>query len=391
MNSRADLDTPGGSPPGYLDAIAGVPLSAGTLAAWHNAANKAWSDPARMHHAGRQSGLLLDAARASIATFLGSSPSHVFFAGSAPDALRAAINGIYRVQSGRSRRVLVGAVESMAVLGAAANLEGAEIVTIGIDRKATSTPGAPTGAISLVELEQALIEGAALGCIQVANAEVGTHQPFARALRMCRDAGVPLVADATGVITHADVPSDFDVLVAPARDWGGPAGVAILVTNPLLRWRPEEAPDRGWIGGFPDIPAAVAAAVALEEAAPNWQERAESHRQMIDRVREFLASSHVSNATMSAGSETDRLPHVLTFTISGAAGGALVTELDKRGIQVASGSACTADTRMPSHVLEAMGLAHNASVRISLPPDCSEERIDLFLTELPAALEEVSS
>ena len=172
------------------------------------------------------------------------------------------------------------------------------------------------------------------------------------------------------------------MLVAPARDWGGPPGVAIVVTSPNLRWRPEEAPDRGWIGGFPDIPAAVAAAVALEEAAPLWQEQTDSNRAMIDRIRSELLRMSLE----LAGDPVDRLPHILTFTITGAAGGALVTELDARGIQVASGSACTADTRMPSHVLEAVGLPNEASIRISLPPDCSAATVDLFLRELPAAL-----
>jgi len=275
----------------------------------------------------------------------------------------------------------VGSVESMAVLGAAGSLPGAEVVSLTLDSVAN------TGAVGLTGLVSQLNVGAALACVQVANAEVGTRQPFTQALTACRKAGVPLVADATGVITHDDLPTDFDVLVAPARDWGGPPGVAIVVTSTNLRWRPEEAPDRGWIGGFPDIPAAVAAAVALEEVAPLWRLQADSNRAMIDRVRSELFSMNLS----CAGDPVARLPHILTFSIKGAAGGALVTELDKRGIQVASGSACTADTRMPSHVLEAMGLPNDSSIRISLPPDCSEETIDLFLTQLPAALAVVTA
>ena len=367
--------------PGYLDAIAGVPLTTATLSAWQSAASQAWSDPARMHYAGRASGLLLDSARASIATFLGVSPANVFFAGSGPDALRATIGGIFAIRSRISPRILVGSVESMAVLGAAGSLPGAEVVSLTLDSVAN------TGAVGLTDLVSQLNVGAALACVQVANAEVGTRQPFTQALTACRKAGVPLVADATGVITHDDLPTDFDVLVAPARDWGGPPGVAIVVTSTNLRWRPEEAPDRGWIGGFPDIPAAVAAAVALEEVAPLWRLQADSNRAMIDRVRSELFLMNLS----CAGDPITRLPHILTFSIKGAAGGALVTELDKRGIQVASGSACTADTRMPSHVLEAMGLPNDSSIRISLPPDCSEETIDLFLTQLPAALAVVTA
>lgn len=366
-------------PLGLLDAIAGVPLSPDVLAAWHSAASQAYSDPARMHHAGRKSGLLLESARTSIAHSLGVPQQNVFFAASAPDAIRAAIFGIYRVRSAVSKQVLVGAVESMAVMGSAQALPGAEIVTIECDEN---------GAVSIDSLLKSMEEtpagGPAMVCLQVANAEVGTRQPFGQALAACRERGVTLIADSTGVITHDQLPADFDVLIAPARDWGGPPGVAILITATHLRWRPDEAPDRGWIGGFPDIPAAVAAAVALEEST-GWESSANRARDQINQVRTALQESGLT----CAGDADNRLPHILTFTITGAAAGALVTELDKRGIAVAAGSACTADTRMPSHVLEAMGLPNDASIRISLPRNCSQETIDLFLRELPPALEHV--
>ena len=91
------------------------------------------------------------------------------------------------------------------------------------------------------------------------------------------------------------------------------------------------------------------------------------------------------------GDANNRLPHIVTFTIKGAAAGALVTELDKRGIYVASGSACTADSRMPSHVLQAMGIPHESSIRISLPSSCSPEEIETFLDVLPDAIKAVVS
>jgi cysteine desulfurase len=160
-----------------------------------------------------------------------------------------------------------------------------------------------------------------------------------------------------------------------------------LVTNPGFHWRPEEAPDRGWIGGFPDIPSAVAAAVALEEKS-DWEVSAQQSRELIDVVRGKLENIGIVGFQCT-GDPHNRLPHILTFTIEGAAAGALVTELDKRGFYVASGSACTADSRMPSHVLEAMGLPRESSIRISLPPTCTPDDIREFLQALPDALETV--
>jgi len=367
------------TPPVNLDAIAGSPMAPSVLAAWQAAAAQAFSDPARLHHAGRQAGLLLESARASIATSLRVASKNVFFAGSAPDAIRTAIMGIYHLriqQNPANNRILAGAVESMAVINAGESTPGT-FVTVAITE---------TGAIDLTDWKAQIDSGAALACLQLANAEVGTRQPFAQALSIARTAGIPVVADATSVLAYGpdpELPADFDLLIAPARDWGGPPGVAILVTSPNLRWRPEEAPDRGWIGGFPDIPAAVAAALALEEAVNRNPAPA---REWISQIRTSIDSL---DGIDCVGDPDNRLPHILTFTIKGAAAGALVTELDKRGIFVAAGSACTADNRMPSHVLKAMGQPHESSIRISLPQTCTQQDVDYFLQELPAALEMV--
>ncbi len=361
-----------------LDSIAGTPMSATVLEAWHNAAEQAFSDPARMHHVGRQAGLLLESARSSIATSIGVNSSRVFFAASGPEALRSAIVGVYRQRRRVSHRVIAAEIESMAVINSIHNLvatEGAEYVPVA---------ALATGAIDPDSMREALEGGAALVCVQLANAEVGTRQPFAEVLHLARSRGIPVISDATGVISHDSLPQDFDLLVAPARDWGGPPGVAIMVTGPQFHWRPEEAPDRGWIGGFPDIPAAVAAAVALEECA-NWEDTAEKNRHLIDAIRTSLEGMSDLGIECT-GDARNRLPHIVTFSFRGAAAGALVTELDRRGIYVASGSACTADSRMPSHVLQAMGIPHDSSIRISLPSTCSAEDVDGFLAELPEAI-----
>ena len=89
------LPEPPPEPPfGYLDAVGGQPLLPVALPAWQAAAAQAWSDPARLHHAGRQAGLILDAARASIAANLGVRPQEVFFTSSGPTAVGIAIQGL---------------------------------------------------------------------------------------------------------------------------------------------------------------------------------------------------------------------------------------------------------------------------------------------------------
>lgn len=364
-------------PPGYLDAVGGQPLLPVARQAWLAAAEQAWSDPARLHHPGRRAGLVLDAARASIATGLGVRPQEVFLTSSGPTAVGAAVQGL--LQRGRTGRAVVSAAESLAVTSPA-------------DRWASAVervPVAVTGAVELEALAAALASPADLLCVQAANGEVGTRQPLAEVASLARAAGVPLLVHAVQVIGRGPAPTDWDVLAASARDWGGPAGVGVLAVRASVQWSPEENPDRGWVGGFPDIAAAAAAATALEYLAPHADAEAARHFVLTDLIRRRLPA--LDPSIVVVGDPVDRLPHIVTFTCRGVIGEAVVHELDRRGIAVASGSACTSDTRLPSQVLAAMGLAADASVRVSLPLGCTEETVNAFLRALPDAVEAARS
>jgi len=342
------------------------------------ALEQGWSDPARLHHTGRRAGLVLDTSRAAIASFLGVPAAQCFLGSSASDVLRAVIGGLVgtRVAAGASPRIVVSAGESMAVRFAAEACTGCEVVTIPIDQYAR---------VDLDSLQRELAQGAALACVQVANAEVGTRQPTSDVYRACRTAGVPLVSDATQVPGHDQIGEDWDALVTSPRDWGGPSGVGVLAVRPHVRWRPQEAPDRGWVGGFPDVAAAAGAGAAAEYVTGPWPAQAVEHRQQVARIREFVATIP---GVRAVGDAKDRLPHIVTIVADDAIGEQVVTELDKRGVAAASGSACTADNRMPSHVLEAMGIRTQASIRVSLPYGCTDRTIDDFLTAFPEVLDQ---
>ena len=79
----------------------------------------------------------------------------------------------------------------------------------------------------------------------------------------------------------------------------------------------------------------------------------------------------------------ERLPHLVTFSCLYLSGEALVRELDRAGFGVASGSACTASTLEPSHVLAAMGALTHGNVRISLGRDVTQQQVEALLAVLP--------
>ena len=202
------LPAPAPEPPfGYLDAVGGQPILPVASTAWQAAAAQAWSDPARLHHAGRRAGLVLDAARASIAASLGIRPPDVFFTSSGPTAVAIAIQGLLDAVS--QRRVIASAVESLAVLSPARRwASDLDLV-----------PVSGTGQRDVAAFDAALASPAGLACVQAANAEVGTRQPTAVAHGLARARGVPLLVHAVQVLGRGAVPQDWAVLCAAARDW----------------------------------------------------------------------------------------------------------------------------------------------------------------------------
>lgn len=363
-------------PDGYLDAVAGQPLLPASQQAVIAAFGQSWSDPARLHHQGRRAGLVLDASRTAIAAFLGVPAAQCLLGSSAADLMHAVVSGLFaaRTRAGAAPRILISAAESMAVRFAAQACSGAELIDVPVD---------DLGRVDVAELAVQLEQGAALVCVQRANAEVGTMQPSAQVHALCSAHDVPLVSEAAQVAGHTDVGSDWDALVVSPRDWAGPSGVGVLAVAPGVRWRPPEAPDRGWVGGFPEIPAAAGAGAAAEYLDPFWRAQADIHRRQTAKIRSAIDEIPGAHAI---GDPNDRLPHIVTFIVDDVIGERLVTELDRRGYAAASGSACTADTRMPSHVVAAMGISTNASVRIGLPYGCTEATVEGFVTELPDAI-----
>lgn len=358
------------SPAGYLDAVGGQPVLEAGRSAGAVTQVEAWADPTRLHHLGRKAGILLDAARSSVAASLSAiadepiAAEDVHFTPSTAVAARAAVHG-HRV------RFVAGRVETSMLLDIAEQHPGSEFIDVD-----------EFGRVNAETFTAALIgSGGVLGCLQAANAEVGTTQPVALvADRTAPSDRAGLLVDAGQLIGHGPLPRGWTALFASARDWAGPAGVAILVVRRGVRWQAPDQGGRGWIGGFPDIPAAVGCAAALEFVLPRADAEADRARGLVDRIRE--AAAGIPDVEV-LGDPVERLPHIVTFSALYTSGEAIVTELDRRGFAVASGSACLAESQRPSHVLAAMGAYTGGNVRVSLPFGCTEATVDAFIRELP--------
>lgn len=355
------------TPAGYLDALGGSPMLPAASAAWQAAAEVAWADPARLHHAGRTAGLVLDSARASIAAFLGVRPAEVHLTSSVRAALEFGLQGLLAARP--TGAVALSAVEPLALLEAGDRC-GREVEILPVDASGRllleSVPDRPDWAVA---------------CLQAANPEVGTRQPVDELATQLDPHGIPLLVDATACPARIVLPAGWTALAVSARDWGGPAGVGALVIRQGTSWVRPPGSERGWLGGFPDIAAAAAAGIAAETIEPIWEPEARRTFALIARIRDALART-IDDIDL-VGDPDNRLPHVVTFSALYCSGEAAVTELDRRGIAVASGSACVADTERPSHVLAAMGALTGGNVRLSVPFGCTDATVDHFIREIP--------
>ena len=107
---------------------------------------------------------------------------------------------------------------------------------------------------------------------------------------------------------------------------------------------------------------------------------------LVDRIRARVAEIP---DTEVVGDPVDRLPHLVTFSFLYVDGEAIVDALNRRGFEVASGSACTASTLEPSHVLASMGVLTHGNVRVSLTRDATEAEVDGFLDVLAEVVHQI--
>jgi cysteine desulfurase len=303
----------------------------------------------------------------------------VHFVPSVHFAFERVIAGIAQMRRAQPR-IVVSAIERDALIHAANHTRPHGVEAVGVDA---------TGHLDIEAFKAAVAaEGVALAAIQHANQEIGTVQRLEPVARACADAGVPLLVDASSSIGHRDAPGYWDALVAHPADWGGPAGIAVLALSPQARWLPTWPEGDDWAPGGVSVPLALASAVALQERE---QERLDNASRLGALVETIRATVRRLDGVEVLGDPHERLPHVVTFSCLYVDGESLLSELDREGFAVGSGSACASGSLEPSRVLASIGALTHGNVRVALHPAVTSEDVDRFLAVLPQVLDRVRS
>lgn len=375
----------------YLDHNATSPLrleAREVMLPWLGAA---FGNPSSVHLEGRAARRAFEAARASLGAAFGARAVDVVLTAGATEANNQALKGLaFGPAAAERRRLVVSAVEHPSVLEPARWLQqtfGFELVSVPVDR---------LGRLDWRTLESSVDDQTLVVSIIAANNETGTIHPVPEIAELCHGHGALLHVDATQALGRIAVDRDAwgaDLLTASSHKVGGPRGAGALVLSsaarrvlaPLLHGGHQERNRRG---GTEDVAAVVGFAAAASCAVAEQPGEAARLADLRDALWHGLKTA-VPDAVRHGDPERV-LPNTLNVSFPGADGETLLIGLDLDGVAASSGSACTAGSLEPSHVLLAMGVPDElarGAVRFSLGPSSHVDAIDRVLALVPRLVE----
>lgn len=370
----------------YLDYNATTPLDPGVRDAMLPFLGEVWGNPSSVHHVGRRARAILDDAHDRVARVFACKPSEVLFTSGGTESNNLAIFGTARPLRDKGRHIITSSVEHHAVLHTAKYLqakEGFEITYLPVDSE---------GRVAVDDLRKALRPDTILVTIMAANNEIGTIQPVSEIGNVCRERGVLFHTDAVqwfGKEPFANIEQfNADLVSICAHKFHGPKGAGALYIRsplhpvPILFGGGHENERRA---GTENLAGIIGFTDALEKfiRVPVFDPVkcaafAEPLLASIDALRD--------QGVQFRGARQGRLQNTISFTTKGVDSMTMLAALDLEGICASSGSACSAGSLEPSHVMVALGLENieaNALVRFSIGRETTAGDIEKVIRLLP--------
>lgn len=335
----------------YLDHAATSPMHPRVIEKMLEAMNSSFGNPSSIHSFGREARQQIDLARSVLANSIGAKENEIIFTSGGTEADNMALFGVAETYQHNGRHIITSDVEHHAVLHACKKLEkmGFEVTYLPVDE---------TGRIDMAELRAALRDDTILVSIMYGNNEVGTLQPILEIGQLLKDHQAKFHTDAVQAygVESIDVnKSLIDLLSVSAHKINGPKGTGFLYARSNVKLAPRSfggEQERKRRAGTENIAAIVgfheAVVIANEDREAKRTKFFDLKKSMMEKLRELDVEFDIN------GMLEYSLPHVLNLSFPGTSVEAMLVNLDLAGIAVSSGSACTAGSIEPSHVLVAM-------------------------------------
>ncbi|WP_119322004.1 cysteine desulfurase family protein [Capsulimonas corticalis] len=360
----------------YLDHAATTPIRPEVKAAMEPFLGRdGFGNPSSLHSEGQRAKRALDEARAVVAESIGAQFSEINFNSGGTEADNAALFGVTLANRRRGEHFVTTQIEHEAVLHTARFLE-----TIGFE--ATYLAPDAQGLVTASQVLEAIRTTTTLVSVMHANNEIGTVQPIAEIGGALRGHNTYFHSDA--VQTYGVYPLNVhelgvDLLTVSAHKIYGPKGVGALYVRdgipiePLLHGGGQERERRAGTEN-------VAAIAGFGEAVRLMLIERETTAKQMERQRDLLIGmirERIPGAALN-GHQAQRLPGNVHFSFPDIDAESLLVSLDLTGVAASSGSACTAGSIEPSHVLTAIGAAseaRGAALRLTLGRETTDEEI----------------
>ena len=373
----------------YMDNAATTKMTPAVIQAMLLCMEDIWYNPSSLYAPAQRAAEALRDARARIAACLNASPDEIIFTSGGSEADNQALLSAAQAgaQAGK-RHIISTAIEHHAVLHTLEKLEreGYKVELLDVNSN---------GVVSVAQLERAIREDTCLVTVMYANNEIGSIQPISEIGTICWEKGVTFHTDAVQAAGHLPVDvkvQNIDLLSLSAHKFHGPKGIGALYARngiPMTRLIEGGDQEQGRRAGTENVPAIMGMAAALEEACAHMAENTQKMSALRNRL--IAGLSQIPDAVLN-GDPENRLPGNVNFSFEGIEGESLVLLLDQHGICASTGSACTAQSLSPSHVLLAIGRSHEAAtgaLRLSLSEDNTQADVDEVLRIVPGLVREL--
>jgi cysteine desulfurase len=371
----------------YMDNASGAPVDERVVEAMLPYFDSRVGNPASLHESGVEARKALGTARESVAALIGAEDKEIIFTSGATESNNIAIRGAVQRKKKKGNHIIISAVEHMSVVNTCKDLqrEGFEVTTVPVDRD---------GLVDPERLADEVTDQTILVSCMYANSEIGTIQPVRDIGAMTRERDILFHVDAVaaaGKIPIDVVQDNIDLLSLSSNDLYGPKGVGALYIKSGVALRPVMTgggQERGLRSGSENISGIVGLGKACELA----KDEMENDAMQMEALREKLIDRVLGNMKHSylTGHRTKRLPNIASFRFSFIEGESIILSLSDLGVEASTGSACSAKTLEPSHVLIAIGLRHeeaHGSLLLSLNKWNTQAEVDHVLESLPPVVE----
>lgn len=345
-----------------------------------------YANASSVHLLGQRSAAALFSARQQVAQVLNCAPKEVFFtSGGSESDNQALISAAALGKKQGKCHIVSTAMEHHAILHTLEALEN-QGFTVTLLRPQAD------GIVTATQVAEAITDTTCLVSVMYANNETGAIQPIREIGALCRKRGVLFHTDAVQAAGHLaiDVQRDnIDMLSLSAHKFHGPKSIGLLFAKSniqltsLIRGGGQE---RGKRAGTENLPGIIGLAAALKDVQENMQQNTAYITGLRDALRNGL--DKIDGAGFN-GSLEHCLPGTVNYSFQGVNGEALLSLLSNEGICCSSGSACSAGSLEPSHVLLALGLSHEtaqSALRFSLCEYNTMDEVQTIITKVTEAV-----